>query len=210
MSVKKFYNLAKNRLFPINRSITGNGIRKTLHLIKKQFPELKIIKIPSKTKVFDWVVPSEWNVTDAYVLDKNNKKIIDFKNNNLHLVGYSNKVNLKISKKEFFNHLYTLPNLPNAIPYVTSYYEKKWGFCVTHKTKIIFDKKYKSNDKFKVVIKSSHNPKGFLNYGELVLKGYSKKEILVSTYICHPSMANNELSGPIVSMSLIDYFKKKI
>lgn len=209
MSVKKFYNLAKNRLYKINRSITGSGIKKTLQIIKNQFPDLKINKIPSKTKVFDWIVPSEWNVTDAYVLDKYNKKIIDFKKNNLHLVGYSINVNTKLNKKKFFDHLHTLPNIPDAIPYVTSYYKKNWGFCIKHKNKIIFDKKYKPNDKFKIVINSTHNPNGYLNYGELVIRGSSSQEILISTYICHPSMANNELSGPIVSMSLIDYFKKK-
>ena len=102
MSFQKFYNLAKNRLFTINRSITGKGIRKTLYLIKKEFPDLKIYKVPSKTRAFDWEVPSEWNVSDAYVLDKNNKKIIDFKKNNLHLVGYSTKINSTINKRKLF------------------------------------------------------------------------------------------------------------
>ena len=139
MSVKKFYNLAKNRFFPINRSITGNGIRKTLHLIKKQFPELKIIKIPSKTKVFDWVVPSEWNVTDAYVFYKNNKKIIDFKNNNLHLVGYSNKVNLKISKQEssiICIHCQIFPIQKQMLFHIM----KKWGFYYHTKQKLFLIK----------------------------------------------------------------------
>jgi aminopeptidase-like protein len=208
MPFQKFYNLAKNRLFTINRSITGKGIRKTLYLIKKEFPDLKIYKVPSKTRAFDWEVPSEWNVSDAYVLDKNNKKIIDFKKNNLHLVGYSTKINSTINKRKLFKHLHTLPKQLDAIPYVTSYYKKNWGFCITHRTKIEFNKKYKSIDKFKIVIKSNHNPNGNLNFGELVLKGSSKHEILISTYVCHPSMANNELSGPIVSMSLIEYFKK--
>ena len=208
MSVQKYFNLAKNTLFPINRSITGKGIKKTLNLIKKEFPELKIYKVPSKTKVFDWNVPDEWNVSDAYVLDKNNKKIIDFKKNNLHLVGYSTKMNKTIDKRKLFEHLYSIPKQPDAIPYVTSYYKKNWGFCIKHKTKIIFNKKYKDKDQFKIVIKSELNSKGNLNYGELILSGSSKQEILISTYICHPSMANNELSGPIVSMSLIEYFKK--
>ena len=208
MSFHKFYKLAKNKLFTINRSITGKGIRKTLYLIKKEFPALKIYNISSKTKVFDWEVPDEWNVVDAYVLDKDNKKIINFKKNNLHLVGYSTKINSTINKKKLFEHLHSLPKQLDAIPYVTSYYNRTWGFCISHRTKLKFNKKYTSKDIFKVVIKSSHNLNGNLNYGELVLKGSSKQEILISTYLCHPSMANNELSGPIVSMSLIEYFTK--
>ena len=208
MSVKKYYLLAKHSLFLICRSLTGDGIRKTLKIIKKEFPKLKIHEIPSGTKVFDWNVPPEWNVKDAYILDKNNKKIVDFKNNNLHLVGYSVPVNKFFSKKKLFNHIYSLPKQPKAIPYITSYYKKYWGFCVSHSKKLQFDKNYKNSDKFKVVIKSNLNSKGHLNYGELILNGKSKQEILISTNVCHPSMANNELSGPIVSMCLINHFAK--
>ena len=209
MSLRKYYKIAKYTLFPICRSLTGNGVRKTLGIIKKEFPSLKIHKVKSGTKVFDWNVPSEWNVNDAFILDKNNKKIIDFKNSNLHLVGYSTPLNKFISKKNLFKRLHSLPKQPRAIPYITSYYKKYWGFCLNHKKKLQFDKKYKNSDKFKVVIKSNLNSKGNLNYGELVLKGKSKQEILISTYVCHPSMANNELSGPIVSMGLINYFSKR-
>ena len=208
MSIKKYFQLAKQTLFPICRSITGRGTLRTLKIIKKNFPKLKILKIKSGTKVFDWSVPVEWNVKDAYVLDKNNKKIISFKTNNLHLVGYSRPINEIINKKKLLKHIYSLPNKPQAIPYVTSYYKKRWGFCITHRQKLELDKTYKKTDKFKVIIKSKFNSKGNLNYGELILKGKSKQEILISTYICHPSMANNELSGPIVSMSLINYFSK--
>jgi aminopeptidase-like protein len=208
MSVKKYYQLAKRSLFPICRSLTGDGVRKTLKIIKKEYPKLKICKVPSGTKVFDWNVPSEWNIKDAYILDKNNKKIVDFKNNNLHLVGYSIPVNKFFSKKELFHHIHSLPKQPKAIPYITSYYKKYWGFCVSHNKKLKFNKNYKNSDKFKVVIKSNLNSKGHLNYGELILNGKSKQEILISTYICHPSMANNELSGPIVSMCLINHFSK--
>ena len=207
MFIKKYYKLAKNDLFPICRSLTGRGIQKTLKIIKNEFPNLKIYKIPSGTKVFDWNVPSEWNVTDAYVLDKKNKKIINFKLNNLHLIGYSIPVNKTLNKTQLFRHIYSLPKQPKAIPYITSYYKKYWGFCITHNEKKKFDKAYKKYDKFKVIIKSNLNHNGNLNYGELILPGKSKQEILISTYICHPSMANNELSGPIVSMSLIKYFK---
>jgi len=208
MTVKKYYQLAKHSLFPICRSLTGNGVRKTLKIIKREFPKLKVCKIRSGTKVFDWNVPPEWNVKDAYILDKNNKKIVDFKNNNLHLVGYSIPINKFFLKKELFNHIHSLPKQPKAIPYITSYYKKYWGFCISHNNKLKFDKKYKNSDKFKVVIKSNLNSKGHLNYGELVLNRKSKQEILISTYICHPSMANNELSGPIVSMCLINHFAK--
>jgi len=208
MSIKKYYQLTKHSLFPICRSLTGGGVRKTLKIIKKEFPKLKICKIRSGTKVFDWNVPPEWNVKDAYILDKNNKKIVDFKNNNLHLVGYSTPINKFFSKKKLFNHIHSLPKQPKAIPYITSYYKKYWGFCVSHNKKLKFYKNYKNSDKFKVVIKSNLNSKGHLNYGELILNGKSKQEILISTYICHPSMANNELSGPIVSMSLINHFDK--
>ena len=209
MSLKKYYNLGKNKLFPICRSITGSGIRKTLKIIKREFPKLKIKKVKSRTKVFDWEVPSEWNIDEAYILDKNKKKIIDFKNNNLHVVGYSNPFNKIISKKKLLKHLHSLPSKPNAIPYITSYYKNYWGFCLSNNQLTSIRKNYNDGDNFKVVLKSKLNKDGYLNYGELVIRGKSKQEILISTYICHPSMANNELSGPIVSMSLIKYFMKR-
>ena len=143
MTVKKFYNIGKSKLFPICRSLTGEGVRKTLRIIKKEFSDLKIQKVKSGTKVFDWKVPPEWNVKNAYVIDKFKSKIIDFKKNNLHLVGYSIPFNKKITKNEFFDHLHSLEKQKNAIPYATSYYKKYWGFCVTHKDKKNFDKKYK-------------------------------------------------------------------
>ena len=208
MNIKKYYNLGKQKLFSINRSLTGAGVKKTLKIIKNEFPKLKIKKIKSGSKVFDWRIPPEWNVTEAYVIDKFNKKIIDFKNNNLHLVGYSSPIKRTLTKDELFKNIHYLKKQPNAIPYVTSYYKKRWGFCIRYNEKKIFDKKYSAKDKFKVVIKSNLNPNGDLNYGELLIKSKNKQEILISTYICHPSMANNELSGPIVSMCLINYFQK--
>lgn len=207
--IDKYYNIAKNSLYKLNRSITGLGIRKTLGIIKNEFPKLKIKKIKSGTKVFDWSIPSEWNVKEAYVLDKNKNKIIDFKINNLHLVGYSIPVNKNLLKEDLLKKLFYLKKQPKAIPYITSYYKKTWGFCVSYNQFKKIKSRYKSSDRFKIIIKSSFNKTGNLNYGELVLKGTSKREILVSTYVCHPSMANNELSGPIVSMSLINYFYKK-
>ena len=210
LRIKKFYDIGKNQLYPICRSLTGVGVTKTLKIIKKNFPELKILREKSGKKVFDWSIPPEWNVVDAYVIDRFNNKIINFKKNNLHLIGYSVPVKKNMNKVELFKHLYSLPEQANAIPYITSYYKKYWGFCITDNEKKEFNKKYRDNDKFKVIIKSNLNKRGHLNYGELVIKGKSKQEILISTYICHPSMANNELSGPIVSMCLIDYFKRFI
>ena len=207
--VKKPYLFAKEKLFHICRSITGKGIKKSLGLIKKELPLLKIFSIKSKTKVFDWVVPPEWNIDEAYVLDKNNKKIIDFKKNNLHVVNYSIPIKKILTKNQLINKIYSLKDQKKAIPYVTSYYKKNWGFCASYNQKNEIIKNYKNLDKFSVLIKSSLNNKGNLNYGELILKGKSKQEILISTYLCHPSMANNELSGPIVSMALINYFSKK-
>lgn len=208
-AIKKYYDIGRDVLFHINRSLTGRGVKKTLKIIKDNFPNLKIYNVKSGTKVFDWTVPLEWNVKDAYVLDKNNKKIINFKKNNLHLVGYSIPQNNYLNKNSLIRKIYSLPRQPNAIPYVTSYYKKDWGFCISDIEKKNIINNYSANDLFKVVIKSELNKKGNLNYGELVIKGKSTQEILISTYICHPSMANNELSGPIVAMSLIDHFQKK-
>ncbi len=191
----KIYKLAK-RLFPINRSITGSGTRKTLEILKEHNKNLKIKSIPSGSKVFDWVIPYEWNVKDAWIKDVKNKKVIDIKKNNLHLMSYSIPVSKKMKLNNLKNHLYSIKAKPNAIPYVTSYYEKKWGFCLS------YNQLKKLKDKFYTVKIDSELKKGFLNYGEILIKGKSKKEILLSTYICHPSMANNELSGPCVAIFL--------
>ena len=130
--ISKYFYIAKKDLFPINRSLTGKGVLKTLKIIKKEFSKLKIINVKSNSKVFDWNVPPEWNVKDAYVIDKNNKKIIDFKENNLHLIGYSAPIKSYLTKKELFKKLYFLRKQPNAIPYITSYYKKNWGFCISY------------------------------------------------------------------------------
>ena len=141
--------------------------------------------------------------------NKRGRKIIDFKKNNLHLVGYSKPIKKKINKQELFKHLHTLEKLPKAIPYVTSYYNKYWGFCSTHNQKKLINKNYRIKDKFEICINTKFNKNGFMHYGELILPGLSKKEILISTYICHPSMANNELSGPLVAIALSKFFIKR-
>lgn len=188
-------------LFPINRSITGDGVRETFAYIKNIVPELNIQEIPSHTKCFDWNVPREWNVVNAYVDDEQGNKIIDFKENNLHLVGYSIPVDIELSYDELVEHLYYLEDQPDAIPYITSYYQERWGFCLTYN-------QFKTLKKGKYRVKIDSELKdGSLTYGELIFKGKSKKEIFLSTYICHPSMANNELSGPVVTMALIDFIR---
>ena len=209
METNKYFDIAKKLLFPLLRSITGKGTLETLKIIKKNFKELKIKNIKSGTKVFDWRIPPQWEINDAYVLDRDKKKIIDLKKNNLHIISYSVPVKKYVYKKDLLARLFSLKKQPSAIPYITSYYKKFWGFCITDKSKKKIIKKYQNKDKFLISIDSRFKQNGNLRYGEYVIKGKSKKEILISTYICHPGMANNELSGPIVAMSLMSFFKKK-
>jgi len=206
--MKKYFKIGK-KLFPIFRSITGKGVEKTLRILKSEIKNLKIKKISSGSKVYDWKVPPEWNIKEAYVQDKYGNKIIDIKNNNLHLVSYSQPTKRLISRDEFFEKLHFSKKQKNAIPYVTSYYKKYWGFCVSFEHYKKLKKKYKKKDKFFININSSFKKSGSLSYGELYLKGKSKSEILISSYICHPSMANNELSGPLVLAALAKYFSNK-
>ena len=192
ISGKILHDFAKS-IWDFNRSITGDGVRKTLKEIKKIIPKLEIHEVPSGTKVFDWVVPLEWKVKEAFIIDPNGKKIFDFKKNNLHLVGYSHPVNKSLTLDELQLNLHSLPDQPIAVPYVTSYYNRNWGFCISHN-----ERKNLKNGLYHVVIDSEFFS-GSLSYGELIIKGKSKKEVFISTYICHPSMANNELSGPVIS-----------
>ena len=209
MSIQKFFKIGKVKIYPICRSLTGDGTLKTLKIIKKNFKNFKIKNFKSRQKVFDWKIPSQWDIKDAYIIDKYKKKIVNFKNNNLHIVGYSMPINKKIDLEQLLQKLYTISNKQDAIPYITSYYKKSWGFCVTERFKRKLRKDYNIKDKFHVVIDSKFNQRGKLNYGEYYIKGKSKKEILISTYICHPSMANDNLSGIIVSMALINFFNSR-
>ena len=187
-------------LFPICRSITGNGVRKTLERIKKDIP-LSKFEIPTGTQVFDWTIPKEWNIVDAYVSDLSGKKIIDFQKSNLHVVNYSIPIKKQISLNELKKHIFSNPEKPDYIPYVTSYYNETWGFCLEHSELIkMKDKKYD-------VIIESKLENGFLTYGEFFIKGESENEILISTYICHPSMCNDNLSGVVVATALAKYLK---
>ena len=188
---KEIHNFAV-KLWPLNRSITGEGLRETLKEISEHLPDLKIKSFKSDLKVFDWTVPEEWHVNEAYIIDPEGKKICDFSKNNLHLVGYSSAFRGKMQLNDLQKYLHSLPDQPNAIPYITSYYERKWGFCLTQKQRDdLIEGQYE-------VMIDSKIFKGQLNYGELILPGKSDKEVFLSTYICHPSMANNELSGPTV------------
>lgn len=188
-------------LFPFNRSITGDGVRQTLAYLSEKLPGLAIKETPTNTQVFDWKVPREWAVDDAYIIDPDGKKIIDLKNNNLHLVSYSISVNKTMSLEDLQSHLYSLPDQPTAIPYVTSYYKDAWGFCLTD-----MQRRDLQPGQYHVVINSRHFD-GFLSYGELILPGEDPREILLSTYICHPSMANNELSGPVLTTAIAQWLQ---
>ena len=191
------------KLYPINRSLTGDGNRKSLGILSNIAKKLKILEFKSGKKVYDWTIPPEWNVNDAYV-KCNDKKIIDFKKNNLHLVSYSEPINKEISFKELNEHLYSIKNKPNCIPYITSYYKKRWGFCLNHNDR----KKLDKSKIYKVYIDSNFKKKGSLSLGEILIKGRSKKEIILSTNICHPSLVNNELCAPVILAYIAKHFSK--
>ncbi len=200
-SGKEMHDLVKV-LFPICRSITGNGVRETLKIISKHIP-IRINEVSSGTKVFDWVIPKEWNIRDAFVEDENGDKIIEFSKNNLHIMGYSTPIDEWIDLSVLEEHLYSLPDQPNAIPYATSYYDEKWGFCICHN-----DRMKLKDGKYHVYIDSNLED-GALTYGEYIIPGETADEILLSTYICHPSMANNELSGPAVATFIANWLNSK-
>lgn len=183
------------RLYPICRSITGNGVRETLRILKEYIP-LQVIEVPTGTQVFDWTVPKEWNIKDAYVKNSKGKIIIDFKKSNLSVVSYSHPVNKSLSLEELKEHLYTLPDHPEWIPYRTSYYQKEWGLCLTQNQLAELE-----NGVYKVCIDASME-NGYLTYGEYYLSGKIEEEVLISCHICHPSLCNDNLSGIALAIQL--------
>lgn len=189
------------KLFPIGRSLTGEGVRQSLEMIRQQIPELEIKSIPSRTQVFDWTVPQEWEIKEGYIEDDRGNRIIDYHTNNLHVMGYSTPVNKYVSLEELLQYIKVEEDQPDVIPYVTSYYSPKFAFCMSKKQR---DSLLPGT--YHMVIDSRHFD-GELNYGELLLPGISEKEVLLSTYICHPSMANNEVSGPVLVTWLVKWLK---
>lgn len=199
--IKKYLKI----LFPIARSITGKNNRLTLKILKEIVP-LKIKSIKSGSKVYDWRIPGEWEIKDAFIKDQDGNKILDYKKNNLSVMNYSTRIEKKIYWNELKKKIYKHPTLKKAIPYRTSYYQKDWGFCVTDSQ---YNKLSKIKNKLNIKIDSKINSNGKLNYGELIINGKYKKEILISTYFCHPSMANDNLSGVIVTTFLAAFLKNK-
>ena len=187
-------------LFPICRSITGNGVRKSLQILKNHIL-LDILEVPSGTKVFDWTVPREWNINDAYIKNSKGEKIVDFKKSNLHVLNYSIPIHKKISLKELKLNLHSLPEHPDVIPYRTSYYKENWGFCITHNQLLQLE-----NDEYEVFIDSTLQD-GSLTYGEYLIRGKSEDEVLFSCYPCHPSMCNDNLSGVVLLTFLAKHLK---
>ena len=189
------HDLAR-RLWPIHRSITGDGVRKTLAILKEYLPALTVHEVPTGTKVFDWTIPPEWVIRGARLEGPEGEVVADLKDNNLHIVGYSVGVDEYLDLADLQTHLHSIPEQPTAIPFVTSYYHPNWGFCLTQETRDSL-----KPGTYHVVIDAEH-VEGSLTYGEVLIPGQVEDEIFLSTYICHPSMANNELSGPVVATAL--------
>ncbi len=190
-----------SELYPICRSITGNGFRESLKVIKKSIP-LEIHEVPSGTQVFDWTVPKEWNIKDAYIKNLKGEKIVDFQESNLHVVSYSVQIRKKISLAALKEHLFTIPDYPDWIPYRTSYYKENWGFCLSHNQFLQMQ-----DEEYEVCIDSSLED-GHLTYGEYYLGGESSDEILISCHACHPSLCNDNLSGISLATLLAKYLSQ--
>jgi aminopeptidase-like protein len=177
-----------SQLYPICRSITGNGVRQTLHLLQ-QFIPLELHEVPTGTQVFDWTVPKEWNIEDAYVINPQGEKVIDFQKSNLHVLNYSIPIDRQMPLSELKEHLFSLPDRPDWVPYRTSYYQENWGFCLSHHALEQLEE-----GEYQVCINSSLAP-GSLTYGEYYIPGETSDEILFSCHVCHPSLCNDNLSG---------------
>ena len=203
----KSHEIGKNmhdlmvELFPICRSITGNGVRESLQILQNHI-KLDISEIPSGTEVFDWTIPREWNIRDAFIKNSKGEKIVDFQKSNLHVLNYSIPIHEKLSLQELLPHLHSLPEQPNVIPYRTSYYKENWGFCVSHNQLINLQ-----DDEYEVVIDSTLE-NGSLTCAEFLIPGESEDEVLFSCYTCHPSMCNDNLSGVVLFTFLAKYLKQ--
>jgi aminopeptidase-like protein len=184
------------RLWPICRSLTGPGVRETLDILGKILP-IDRFRFAAGSKIYDWTVPPEWRIRDAYILDEEGRRVVDFHENNLHVVGYSEPVDKELSLEDLQLVLHSLPDMPDAIPYVFSYFNRRWGFCLSQRQRDTL-----KPGRYRCVIDSDLDSNGYLDIGEVRLKGQKQSEILFSTYCCHPSMANNELSGPAVQTAL--------
>ena len=184
-----------SRLFPICRSITGDGVRETLAVLQ-EWIDLDVQEVPTGYQAFDWTVPKEWSIRDAYIKNRRGERVVDFQKSNLHVLNYSIPVAAKMSFEALRPHLYSKPELPDAIPHMTSYYEERWGFCLSQNQLDTM-----ADDDYDILIDSSLSD-GHLTYADSVIPGASEREVLISTYICHPSLANDNLSGPVLTAML--------
>jgi aminopeptidase-like protein len=191
-----------SEMYPICRSITGDGVRKTIDLIRKHIP-LTTCEVPSGLQVFDWTIPLEWNIRDGYIKNSAGERVVDFRKSNLHVVGYSGPVKLRMSLAELKLHLFSDPDRPDWIPYRTSYYKPTWGFCVSHNQLLALP-----DDDYEVCIDSSLEP-GHLTYGDLRLLGRSTDEVLISCHVCHPSLCNDNLAGIAVATALAQHLRNR-
>ena len=198
---EQMYGLVKD-LYPICRSITGNGVRDTLAHIGRSIP-LTVHEVPSGTSVFDWVVPREWNIRDAYIVTPTGDKIAEFKKNNLHVLNYSTPVHKTVTLDELKQHLFSLPEHPDWIPYRTSYYKENWGFCISHN-----ELNSLREGEYEVFIDASLQP-GHLSYGEFYIQGETREEVLFSCHVCHPSLCNDNLSGIALTTYLAEHLARQ-
>ena len=190
------------QLYPICRSITGNGVRQTLALIRRRIP-LVVHEVPTGTRIFDWEVPLEWNIEDACVIDTHGRRVVDFQQHNLHLVSYSEPVAQTVSLRELSPRLHVLPSRPDWIPYRTSYYQRSWGFCMSARARGQL-----AEGQYRVEVKSSL-ARGALTYAELAIPGRTREEVLFFTHICHPSLANDNTSGMSVATALAEWIARE-
>jgi aminopeptidase-like protein len=197
----ELYGFASD-LYPICRSITGDGFRQTMSKIQELIP-LRTVEVPTGTPVFDWFVPKEWNIRDAYIKGADGKRVVDFRCCNLHVMNYSGPVHSSMRLSELKPHLFTLPDQPDLIPYRTSYYQENWGFCLSHNQMLALQ-----DGDYEVLIDSTLED-GRLTYGECYLPGHSTDEVLISCHACHPSLANDNLSGLAVSTFLAQSLLKR-